>query len=179
MLRPNAVKQAEAPGLAGATASGSRGGARGAVHRFVGIVTNKLDAKNRVSIPALFRQSLANQQTEGLYCFKAVGRAALMGFGNKLFEKTESSLEGLHPIFSPNYAAQATAIYAQARHLAFDDEGRVRVPDDLITYANIRERVLFAGLGEVFEIWEPDAYYTAEAERLQQVEENYKSGGAR
>jgi MraZ protein len=149
------------------------------VHRFVGIVTNKLDAKNRVSIPALFRQSLANQQTDGLYCFKAVGRTCLIGFGNKLFEKTETALEGQHPIFSPNYAAQATAIYAQARHLAFDDEGRVRVPDDLISYASIGERVLFAGLGEMFEIWDPDAYYAMEAERLQQVEADYKNGGGK
>jgi MraZ protein len=146
------------------------------VQRFVSKIVNKLDAKGRVSVPALFRQVLAAQQTEGFYCVKAVGHPALNGFGDAFFAEADDKLKAFNPIFSKEYAAQATAIFGQARHLAFDDEGRVRLPDDLIAHAGIGERVLFVGLDRIFEIWNPEIFEPVEAARLERMQRAYEAG---
>jgi MraZ protein len=148
------------------------------VQRFVSKVVNKLDAKGRVSVPALFRQVLAGQNTDGFYCIRAVAHPALNGFGDALFEQADAQLNSLNPIFSQDFAAQATAIFGQAKLLSFDDEGRVRLPDELIAHAGIQERVLFLGLNRIFEVWNPDTFEPVERERLERMQQVYRTGGA-
>jgi MraZ protein len=148
------------------------------VQRFVSKVANKLDAKGRVSVPALFRQVLAAQNTDGFYCIRSVAHPALNGFGEDLFTQADAQLNNLNPIFSQDFAAQATAIFGQARLLAFDDEGRVRLPDELIAHAGIQDRVLFVGLNRIFEIWNPDSFEPVERERLERMQQVYRTGGA-
>src|SRR5947208_8927759 len=109
--------------MSGAAPTGE--GAHGAVQqRFVSAVVNKLDAKGRVSVPAPFRQVLAGQSTDGFYCIRSVAHAALNGFGDALLDQADAQLNSLNPIFSQDFATQATAIFGQARLLGFDDEGR-------------------------------------------------------
>ncbi len=146
------------------------------MHRFVSQTVNKLDTKGRVSVPAQFRQVLAAQQTDGFYCEKAVGDPALNGFGEAGFADADERLRQFNPLLSKKYKTQATAIFARARLLSFDDEGRVRLPDDLIAYADISDRVLFVGLDRIFEIWNPDAYPAAEAARLEEALRLYEAG---
>jgi MraZ protein len=136
------------------------------VQRFVSKTVNKLDTKGRVSVPAQFRQVLAAQQTDGFYCEKAIGHPALNGFGEAGFTDADERLRQYNPLLSKKYKAQATAIFAQARVLSFDDEGRVRLPDDLIAHAGVSDRVLFVGLDRIFEIWNPETYEPVEAARL-------------
>jgi MraZ protein len=147
------------------------------VQRFVSKVVNKLDAKGRVSVPAQFRQVLASQNTDGFYCIRSVAHPALNGFGDTLFDQADVQLNNLNPIFSQDFAAQATAIFGQAKLLGFDDEGRVRLPDDLIAYAGIQDRVLFVGLNRIFEIWNPDTFEPIERERLERMQQVYRTGG--
>ena len=148
------------------------------MQRFVSRVVNKLDAKGRVSVPALFRQVLAAQNTDGFYCIRSVAHPALNGFGEDLFTQADAQLNNLSPIFSQDFAAQATAVFGQARLLSFDDEGRVRLPDELIAFAGIQERVLFVGLNRIFEIWNPDSFEPVERERLELMQQVYRTGGA-
>lgn len=147
------------------------------MQRFVSKTVNKLDTKGRVSVPAQFRQVLAAQQTIGFYCIKAVGHPALNGFGEAMFAEADERLRQFDPLLNKNYAAQATAVFAQARQLSFDEEGRVRLPDDLIAHAGISDRVLFVGLDRIFEIWKPETYEPVEAARLEEMRRLYEAGG--
>lgn len=148
------------------------------MQRFVSQTVNKLDTKGRVSVPAQFRQVLAAQQTDGFYCEKAVGDPALNGFGEAGFADADDRLRQFNPLLSKKYKVQATAIFARARLLSFDDEGRVRLPDDLIAHAGISDRVLFVGLDRIFEIWNPETYQSAEAARLEEALRLYEAGEA-
>jgi MraZ protein len=147
------------------------------VQRFVGKFVNKLDAKGRVSVPAQFRQVLSAQQNTGFYCIRSIGHRALNGFGEALFAEADEQLKGLNPVFSRNYVAQATALFAQARYLDLDDDGRVRLPDELVAHAGIEDRVLFAGLDRMFEIWNPAAFEPVERARLEQMQRAYEAEG--
>ena len=49
----------------------------------------------------------------------------------------------------------ATSILSESENLQFDTEGRVSLSDKLLRHANIKNNVLFVGLGKTFQIWEP------------------------
>ena len=60
---------------------GIRGRKAPIVQPFVSTTVNKLDAKGRVSVPAPFRQILAQQNLHGLYCIPSFVSPALEAFG--------------------------------------------------------------------------------------------------
>jgi len=136
---------------------------------FISKHVNKLDAKGRVSIPALYRQVLAEQQTpDGFYCSKAAGPHVLRGFGKTELDKLNASLAAL-PSGNREYIIRATYA-AQATPLSFDDEGRVRIPDELIAHAGLKDRVVFNGLMGFFEMWEPERFAAIEALRIAEMQ---------
>jgi MraZ protein len=136
------------------------------VQPFVSTVVNKLDAKGRVSVPAPFRQILAQQNLKGFYCFPSFVAPALEAFGETLLNEFQERLGNVDPLFSEDYDAQAQAVVGESQFLNFDDEGRVRLPDDLIAHAGIGERVLFVGMVKKFQIWEPERFGPVRRERI-------------
>jgi len=135
------------------------------VQRFVGKYLNKLDAKGRVSVPAQFRDVLGKQNLKGFYCSPSAIQANLTGCGEDFFARIDSALQNLNP-YSPEYAAQSMQAFGDASYLEFDTEGRARLPDELIAHSEIRGQVQFVGLGLFFELWNPEAFPTARAERI-------------
>ena len=144
---------------------------------FVSTTVNKLDAKGRVSVPAPFRLILAGQNTQGLYCIPSFVGPALDGFGDALISDFQQRLNALDPFFSEDHDAQAQAVLAACRLLSLDDEGRVRLPDDFIAHAGIRDRVTFIGLGRKFQMWDPERFAPVEGERLARARAA-RTGGA-
>lgn len=131
--------------------------------------TNKLDAKGRVSIPATYRQVLAEQQTpDGFLCSKAGGPHVLRGFGKAELDKLGKTLDTLQP-GSREYIIRATYA-AQTTMLSFDDEGRVRIPDELIAHAGLKDRVFFNGLYGLFEMWDPEQFAAIEGNRIAELQ---------
>ena len=133
---------------------------------FVSTFVNKLDAKGRVSIPAPYRQILAQQELGALYCIPSFVSPSLEAFGNTLLSQFQQRLDKYDPLFSDNYDDEAQAVLAAAQPLNFDDEGRVRLPDDLIAHAGITERVVFVGLGQKFQMWDPVRFEPVQRERI-------------
>jgi MraZ protein len=147
------------------------------VQPFVSTVVNKLDAKGRVSIPASFRQILAAQNLRGIYCIPSFAHPVIDAFGETLLSRFQERLQTHDPLFSEDYDAQAQAVLGNTQFLNFDDEGRVRLPDDLIAHARIAERVTFVGLGQKFQIWDPATFEPIQKERLARARV-LRSGGA-
>ena len=141
-------------------------GSQGVVSPFVSTFTNKLDAKGRVSIPAPYRQILAQQEMGPLYCIPSFVSPCLEAFGNTLLSQFTQRLGKYDPLFSENYDDEAQAVLAAAQPLNFDDEGRVRLPDELIAHAGITERVVFVGLGQKFQLWDPVRFEPVQRERI-------------
>ncbi len=136
---------------------------------FVSTVVNKLDAKGRVSIPAPFRQILAQENLRGVYCIPSFVAPALEAFGESLLAQFQARLANYDPLFSPDYDAEAQAVLGQVQLLNFDDEGRVRLPDEFLAHAGISERVTFVGLGRKFQMWDPERFAPVQKERIQRA----------
>jgi MraZ protein len=49
-------------------------------------------------------------------------------------------------------------LFASTVYLDVDDQGRFVIPKNLITYANLTEKSLIVGVGDHFEIWEPEKW---------------------
>ena len=127
------------------------------MNRFVSNYTLRLDAKGRVSIPAPFRQVLARDGFDGLYCYPAVDQAALDAGGNALLAEIEQLITSFPP-YSDERESLSIALYGTSETLNIDGEGRVIFSERLKSHAGITDAVAFVGLGHKFQIWEPERF---------------------
>lgn len=125
--------------------------------RFVSNVTLRLDAKGRVSVPASFRQVLARDGFDGLYCYPSLDAPALDAGGNALLAEIDG-LIGDYPPYSDEREQFSVALYGTSETLKLDGEGRVILTERLKDHAGITEAVAFVGLGHKFQIWEPERF---------------------
>ena len=133
---------------------------------FVSTTANRLDAKRRVSVPAVFRQVLAKQDLTGFYYLKSDSHPALECFGKPVLEHYESLQVSADPLQNEDYDIQAQGIFGECDTLDFDDQGRITLPPELIEFLGITERVLFVGLNQKFQIWDPERFEKIRLERL-------------
>jgi len=134
--------------------------------RFIATYAGTLDSKGRVCIPAVWRQVLATQNTSGVYVSPSLDETSLTGFGEEMMTSELKRLEGLDPLFSGAYNDLAAPLVSGASSLPIDENGRVRLPDELIEAAGLKDRVVFVGVGAKFEIWNPETYAPVRAQRL-------------
>ena len=137
--------------------------------RFVGTHENRLDAKGRVSVPARFRELLRaeldadapvrlmlrpSHTLDCIECWPAAG-----------FERLAATVNGLDPL-SDAYNRQLAIVYGRTTEVELDKEGRIVIGPKLAARVDVKDRVAFMGVGELFQLWEPDALerYNADAE---------------
>jgi MraZ protein len=130
--------------------------------RFVSTFTNKIDAKGRVSIPAPFRAVLERDAysagtTAGIYCYPSLDAAALDAGGERLAQKIDRLLADL-PDYSDERDELSVALYGDVQVLSIDGDGRIVLPETLRTHAGLAGQVTFVGLGEKFQMWQPERF---------------------
>ena len=134
---------------------------------FLSRYEGRIDRKGRLLVPAPFRAALAEQRFSGVVCYPSPVEQAIEGCDFARIEHLANSIDSLNP-FSAESGAFATTILGKSYQLAFDTEGRVNLPDLLVTYAGIDGPLWFVGLGKIFRIWSPErlATYERGAEKL-------------
>ena len=133
---------------------------------FMSTVMGTLDGKGRVCIPAAYRQILAAQNTNGVYVCQCVAELALEAFGSEIIQTMRQRLAPYDPFFSPLHDDEARAMIARTHLLPADEQGRVRLPDGLIAYAGLKDKVAFVGMSSKFQIWDAERQAAIEAESL-------------
>ncbi|MFT5702906.1 MAG: MraZ protein [Rickettsiales bacterium] len=121
---------------------------------FLSTFENRIDKKGRVSVPAQFRASLANQDFAGIIIYESFVNDCIEGCDIARIKHLSDSIDNLDP-FSENRDSFATTILGGAIQLSFDGDGRVVLPEKLIKKIGLKETVVFIGKGSTFEIWEP------------------------
>lgn len=120
---------------------------------FLSRFANKIDKKGRISVPAPFRAALSDQSFAGIVVYPHPKLPALEGCG---YDRMAKMVEGHDRLdqFSDE-RDDLGSIFAVSHQLAFDPEGRVMLPEDLLGHAGITDQAVFAGYGSTFQIWEP------------------------
>ncbi len=152
-----------------------------AAQPFISRVTGKLDGKGRVCIPATYRQILAAQNTPGVYLCPSFHEATIEGFGEDVLQKFHRMQAELDPFFASEHDDRARAVLTTTELLPLDENGRVRLPDDMIAHAGLKESVIFVGLGTKFQIWEPDSFkpvFARTIDNVRALRDASKNGGA-
>lgn len=131
---------------------------------FVSKYVNRLDSKGRVSIPAPFRQILAKEGIESLFCSPSLEMDSVDAGGLGLRAAIDRYLDEFD-VFSEEREILATALLGESESLKIDKDGRVVLSEAIKAHAGISDSVAFVGNGFKFQIWAPDRYeaYKAEA----------------
>ena len=141
----------------------------GLVQPFISTVPGSLDSKGRVCIPATYRHLLSAQNTTGVYVCPSFIDPALDVFGQTLLDTINTRLAAQDPFFSASFDDEATALIARTQSLPIDENGRVRLPDSMIAHASLKDKIVFVGKAQKFQIWDADAYAPIEAEAIARV----------
>ena len=141
---------------------------------FLSTYVNKVDRKGRVSVPATFRASLADQRFPGIVVFPSYKYPALDGNGIDRMDELIARLDTIAEL-SDEHENLAALMFASSQRLPFDTEGRIVLPPDLAEHASIADSAAFVGLGKSFQIWEPGRF----AEHLATLRERARRQGTK
>ena len=133
--------------------------------RFRGESVHKVDQKGRVSVPAAFRRVLEEGDpdwTEGLapnlvLIYGMPSGHCVEGYTVEGANRLDDKVARL-PTFSKARRALERLLNTQSVYAQVDENGRIVLPQRLREMFGLDEEALFAGMGEHFQIWSPDAY---------------------
>lgn len=130
------------------------------VSTFIGSFEHNLDAKNRLFVPAKFRDALTStfvikllpSQYPCIQCFSkdeydAYAASVLAGLTDPVRQRKKQF-----------------ELYAGATEVTVDAQGRIMIPTASTQRAKIEKAALVVGMGDHVEIWDPatfNAYYDA------------------
>jgi len=124
---------------------------------FLSTFTNKIDSKGRVSVPASFRAALGEQIGQGIVVFASHQHSCLEGFDWAKMDEIGDRMDH-YDLFSDEQDDLATTIFGQSVQLFLDGDGRVVLPNNLISAANFDGQATFVGLGRKFQIWNSELF---------------------
>ncbi|RYC12079.1 division/cell wall cluster transcriptional repressor MraZ [Ciceribacter ferrooxidans] len=130
--------------------------------RFLSNVTNRIDTKGRVSVPAVFRSVLARRDIQELYCLQDFVFPAVNVGGPDLLERYERQISVEDP-FSPLANEMSLLVHGGGVFMKLDAEGRLMVTDFIRDFTGITSEVAFVGRADHFQLWQPQAFLEAQA----------------
>lgn len=135
---------------------------------FLSSYENRLDAKGRISVPAVFRASLNNDKFAGVVLYRSFTHKCIEGLSMSRMEQLAVATDKMG-VFDDTLDDLSAMLFADARPLQFDVTGRIVIPDDLLTHAGIRDTALFVGRGNSFQIWNPDEFRKIQEKSLENL----------
>jgi MraZ protein len=124
---------------------------------FASRIEAKVDQRGRVAIPAPFRAVLAQEGADEVHCYPHLDYDAIEAGGARLVEEIKG-IVGRQPAGSQEREALEIVYFGECEKLKIDPDGRTVLPKRLRDHACITETAVFVGLGNKFQIWEPEAY---------------------
>jgi MraZ protein len=140
---------------------------------FTGTHINKVDRKGRVSVPAQFRASLAQETLQGIVLFPSFTHDGVFeGCGFSLLERIAAASASQFDFFSDEMEDIGAVISGESQQLSWDSEGRVVLPESVLQHTNVTEQVAFVGKMHRFQLWHPDAYAAHKTEAMARIKAN-------
>ena len=108
-------------------------------------------------MPASFRSYLSSMGFNGVVCYPSFNNPSIEGCSKNRIKKLSDTIDSFSP-FEEKRDIFATSVLSDSINLQFDSEGRVSIPDNLLSHAKIKQTMLFVGQGKTFQIWEPKLF---------------------
>jgi len=119
----------------------------------IGQYTSVLTAKRRVAVPKKFRQELGKKMIVARWY-----EGCLVIISEENWQALLTKLTGKAEVIVASVRDTDRFILGSAYETEPDGQGRVVLPELLVTYARLGEEVVFIGLGDRVEIWDREAW---------------------
>ncbi len=127
----------------------------------LGEYEHALDDKNRLTLPAKFREAFAH----GVFVAKGIDPCLLVYPPGQWERFVGDALAALSP-FSREARQMSRFMFAGATDAELDRQGRIMIPQPLAEHAKLGREVVVAGVRDHLEIWDRAAW----REQLKEVE---------
>ncbi len=119
----------------------------------LGAYEHSLDDKNRVTLPAKFRQAFA----KGVFVSKGLDPCLAVYPPEGWKALVDGRMAGLDP-FSGEARRMSRFVYASTSEAVPDKQGRISLPATLLAHAGLKREVIVVGVRDHLELWEPKAW---------------------
>jgi MraZ protein len=128
---------------------------------FLGTHSPRLDDKNRVILPARYRDHLA----DGLVMSKGQDRCVVVWTKAGFAQYSEELAQGKHTV--ADMRRYSRVLFASAYDDVPDKQGRITIPSQLREYAGLTRECVVVGADTRIEIWDSAAWesYLADTEQ--------------
>jgi MraZ protein len=123
---------------------------------FTGGSTINLDAKGRLAFPTRYRNDLV-ERCEGRVVLTVHDDHCLLLYPRPDWEEIERKLVRL-PNQNRRTRTLQRMLLGHATEVDMDKSGRILIPPRLREFAGLEKRVVLAGVGNKFEIWNEEAW---------------------
>jgi MraZ protein len=135
------------------------------IRRFRGESVHKVDQKGRVSVPASFRRILEEGDPDWSHgdnpnfvlIYGMPSGNCLEGYSVEGASRLDEKVSRM-PTFSKSRKALERFLNTNSLHVQVDENGRIVLPQKLRDMFGLTEEAVFAGMGEHFQIWAPEAF---------------------
>lgn len=123
----------------------------------IGVHECKMDTKGRVMIPSALKKQLLPVLEKGFVIKRSVFQKCLELYPLQEWEKTMGKVNKLNRFVKKNndFIRMYTA---GVKILDMDSNGRLNVPKDLMSFANLESELVLASAVGMIEVWDKTAY---------------------
>jgi MraZ protein len=121
--------------------------------RFLGNIVARLDAKNRVFIPAVFRKQLFQLEGQALYLRKDVYQNCITVYTKLVWEEELQNLRLRLERWDPDEQELYRQFMLEAEEVIPDGSGRILISRNLLNLVGVESEVRFLGMDNMLEIW--------------------------
>jgi MraZ protein len=127
------------------------------MNSIIGTYECKLDAKGRTMIPAPLKKQLSNSLESGFVLKRSVFQPCLELYPMAEWDLMMAKINKLNKFVKKNndFIRRFTA---GVKVVEIDTLGRILIPKDLTSFANIDKDLVFSSAVNIIEIWDKEAY---------------------
>ena len=122
---------------------------------FAGIFFHGIDPKNRVFVPAEFREDLG----ENFYIYKSTEKCLCL-YNQERWDEIVSLVKD--KTTSNDERTKKRKFFSRVAPCKMDKQGRITISADMCEYAGLKDEVTIIGNMKRLEIWDPETFAKAE-----------------
>jgi MraZ protein len=122
---------------------------------FVNTYTHSLDSKKRLTIPSDWRELVGVPRR--LFVLPGVNVKCLCVYPAREMTRRLEKLRNLS-IADEKGRQLARTLASRSDLVPWDSQGRIRIKDDLLDFAELANQVILVGTFDGFELWSPDKW---------------------
>lgn len=124
---------------------------------FIGTYECRIDDKGRLKLPSSLIKQMGDFGDDSFVVKRAVFQECLEVYPMNIWDQLMNKLNKLNRFIKKN-ADFIRMFTAGVKIAELDNAGRLQISKDLTLFANLRKEVVITSAGELFEIWDKEAY---------------------